>query len=422
MIDWSLILTIVVIFFLTLIGAYLRSSIKDRCLDSFVEFPVTLEMANGKTVWGDLHLATTGLELQYSNAVQDDQHFESSYVLYSGEYQAVQAIYRYVNSLGEEDRARREKDVDRAFHPRPLRQLARKVRNFMFSATDSLNDIMNIVIGRARLMSAGQGAISRLGGQALGQVGVEYDSVLERFIGRRVVMELEEDGEVHEHVGIFQEYSGQFLLLLDVNYPQKETVKVKAASTGWKNKVKVEEAEGALKITNLCAWPILLQSLSDGQEEQLINAVIGGGEVADIFLKAPAENANLVFRTVYEVDMIVPRSRAMIRHRAENFETTTMKETMMDFIFDVGVVFSSDKKLEAQERKLREMLEIDPDDAVAAANLGALLIKKQEYTEAEKWLRLALKDRYALVDNGRRIEMELRELERKNTASAAPRG
>jgi tetratricopeptide (TPR) repeat protein len=235
-------------------------------------------------------------------------------------------------------------------------------------------------------------------------------------------MELIEDGVLHEHVGIFQDYSLQFLLLLDVRYPKKEIVKVKSSGSTMKSNVSVVESEGALKITNLCEFPVLLHSLTAGQDEQPINAVIGGEESAVIYPKVSLDDAQLSFRTVHEVDMIVPRSRAMIRHRAENFETTTMKETMMDFIFDVGVVFSSDKKLEAQERKLREMLEIDPDDAVAAANLGALLIKKQEYTEAEKWLRLALKDRYALVDNGRRIEMELRELERKNTASAAPRG
>jgi hypothetical protein len=332
----------------------------------------------------------------------------------------VQAIYRYPHQLSDEDRNRREEDVLEAFHPRPLRRLARKLRNFMYTATDSISDMMNLAIGRVKLASGGQTAVSRLTGQAIGQVGAEHDPILERFIGHRVVLELMEDGAVHEHVGIFQEYSSQFLLMLDVSYPQKEVVKVKASANAARKKVDVAESDGALKITNPGAQPILLSSLSDGRTEQLVNAVIGGGETVTIFPQLTIEDANLVFRTVREVDMIVPRSRAMIRHRAEYFQDESVRDVMLDFIFDVGVVFSKDKKLEMQEERLRAQLELDPNDAVAAANLGAVLIKQEQYMEAEKWLSLALAHRSELPDGGRRAEMEMREMERKRTTASAP--
>lgn len=420
-IDWSLILTIAAIFALTLVGAYLRSSVRDRCLKRFIDYPVTLELASGKTAWGVLHLAPNGMELQYADTIQDEEHIESSYVLYSSEYQDVQAIYRYAYQLCDEDGKRREQDIEKAFHPRPLRRLARKFRNFMFTATDSLNDLLNMFIGRVRLASGGQGAISRLTGQAIGQVGAEYDPILERFIGSRAVMELAEDGEVHEHVGIFQEYSGQFLLLLDVSYPRKEIVKVKASSSAAaaRRNVKVEEVDKSLAVTNLGEEPILLHALTSGQNEQLINAVIGGGEVVTIFPNLDIEDASLEFRSVHEVDMIVPRSRAMIRHRAEHFKAESMKEVMLDLIFDVGVVFSEDKKIIAQEEQLRERLELDPEDAQAAANLALVLVKLGQPAEAEKWLKIALRNSYLLPDGGRRAKMQLREIERKRTAGAA---
>ena len=121
---------------------------------------------------------------------------------------------------------RREKNIERSFHPRPLRRLYRKFRNFMLTATSSLNDMMNVVVGRVKVASGGQGALTRLSGDMLGLVGIEFDAILEKFVGRRVVMELLEDGVLHEHVGIFQDYSLQFLLLLDVRYPKKQVVKV----------------------------------------------------------------------------------------------------------------------------------------------------------------------------------------------------
>jgi hypothetical protein len=55
-------------------------------------------------------------------------------------------------------RARREKNIERSFHPRPLRRLYRKFRNFMLTATSSLNDMMNVVVGRVKVTAGGQGA------------------------------------------------------------------------------------------------------------------------------------------------------------------------------------------------------------------------------------------------------------------------
>jgi len=50
-INWSLFVTIGLIFLVTLIGAYIRSRIKDRCLKDFVGFHVTIEREDGKLIW-----------------------------------------------------------------------------------------------------------------------------------------------------------------------------------------------------------------------------------------------------------------------------------------------------------------------------------------------------------------------------------
>jgi uncharacterized protein HemY len=85
----------------------------------------------------------------------------------------------------------------------------------------------------------------------------------------------------------------------------------------------------------------------------------------------------------------------------------------MDIVFDVGMVFSHDSTLSARETRLREELRRDPMDALAAANLGKLLLQKGGLVEAEKWLQHALDLGYSLPDGGRRVRMELREIERR---------
>jgi hypothetical protein len=418
--DLSLFITLGVIFLITLIGAYLRSIVKDRCLRAFVRFIVTLERADGKIVWGKMRLEPTGIELLYPDAIQDEQHLESSYVVYGSEYHDIQAIYRYADALSLEERARRDHDVHRAFHPTPFRQMGRGLRNFLSTATNSLNEVLNVVVGRVqktggRYIAEGGGAsISKLSGQVLGQVGTVHDPMLESLVGRRVVAEWLEDNEVHEHVGILQDYSADFLLLLDVQYPQRQTLTVDATGVGVANRVSAEYADGALEVHNLGSQPLLLGAINLGDREQVVNGLVDGGETLVLHLNFEPIGAQLSMRIVRELDLIVPRTRCVIRHRAEAAKGQSLSDTLSDIVFDLGVAFSEDRRREAAEARLRDTLVRNPKDAAAAADLGGLLIQKQAYDEAEKWLSLALSMAESLPDGGRRARMQLRELQRRS--------
>ena len=44
----------------------------------------------------------------------------------------------------------------------------------------------------------------------ISHVGRAYDPLMERFIGQKVVVEMMEGDEAHEHVGLFKAYSADF--------------------------------------------------------------------------------------------------------------------------------------------------------------------------------------------------------------------
>jgi hypothetical protein len=421
--DLSLIITLGVIFLITLIGAYLRSIIRDRCLKCFVGFCVTLELTDGKIVWGTMRLEPTGMELLYSDAVQDEKHIEASYVLYGSEYAKIHAIYRYADALSLEERARRDRSVHRAFHPSPFRRLGRGLRNFLSTATASLNEVLNVVLGRVqksggRYITDKDGAsISKLSGQVLGEVGSVHDPMLESLVGERVVVESLEDNVVHEHVGILQDYSADFLLLLDVQYPQQQTLTVGAEGVGVASRVSAEYTDGVLKVYNLGSEPLLLLAMHRDGQERVVNALVDGGETLVLHPEIEVIGAQLSVRLVRELDLIVPRTRCVIRHKAETSRAESLGDTLTDIIFDLGVAFSADHRREARESRLRETLVRNEKDASAAASLAALLIQKQDYGEAEKWLRTALDMEESLPDGGRRARMQLRELERRRSGT-----
>ncbi len=421
MIDLSLIITVGVIFFLSLTGAYLRSRARDRCLKSWEGFHVTLERTNGKLVWGVLHVAPTGMELAYLDSVQDERHIESSYLLYAAEYGEIQALYRYVEQLSDDGKRRRAKDIERSFHPSPLRRFRRTTQNFLGTATDSLNEVFGLLLGRIQktggryLAADGTSSIKSLGGKVLGQVGAIFDPLLERYIGSRVVIEILEGDEVHEHVGIFKNYSQDFIEVLDVRYPQRQMVAVMTGGKFEGQGLVVIREPDCIRLTNQNEWPVLVHSLTCGDREQLINAVVDGGETIDLNVDSAADDAKLNLRIAHELDILVPRSRCVVRHRAEHYRPEQLTDILVDIVFDVGKRFSRNGVggRDTREARLRQDLHDDPNNAVAAANLGYLLIQKDELAEAEKWLRRALAVQYSLPDGGRRARMHLREIERR---------
>ena len=421
MFDTSLLYTVGLIFLATLVGSYFRSRRKDPCLRSFEGFHVTIERTDNKVIWGVLDVESTGLELVYRDDVQDSKHIESSYLLFGEEYKDIQVIYRFVDQLTPENKRRRARDIRRSFHPGAVERSKRGLRKFVGTASESINEVVGLLVGRAKkpagryINDESEKSLYRLSENLIGHAGGVFDPLLERIIGQKIVLEVMEGDEVHEHVGILKNYSPDFIEVLDVQFPQKQALPLGPHGCEGDGCLQVTLEPGKLVAANPRAEPILIQSLHLGEEEKLLNVVVDGGECVELFMDGALEQAVLHVRVVRELDMVVPRTRSVIRHRAERFQPTLLN----DIIFDVGVLLSANRRQAEQERRLREALTANPKDALSAANLGSILLQKREFEEAKKWLEYSLKMRYSLPDNGRRAEMELRELGRKHERARA---
>lgn len=422
--DVTLLATIGLVFFATLLGAYLRAQRRDPCLKSFIDYVVTVECTDDKIIWGKLELASTGLELRYTAPVSDDNHVESSYVLYTQEFGKIHAIYRYIDELDAKTSARRRKDLNRSLHPRFLRRIARHVRNFVSLASESLSEVIGLIIGGLRkpagryITEQSEVRLRELGTTFIGSVGSGYDPLLERFIGQKMVFEIMEDeDEVHEHVGIFKQYSPDFFEILDVQMPQKQMLSIEREQAIVAEQIKVAYSGGRLMVDNRSIQMVFLKSISYGDYEESVNAMIDSGEHIYLDVDAEVESAVLSFRILREVDMIVPRTRCVVRHRADYYRP----EVMPSIIFDLGVKLRGTTKTDAQETRLRQQLEKNPLSVFAMANLGALLAQKQRFDEAEPLLRQAWELRNSLPDNGRRTRQLLQEIERKRAATPQSR-
>ncbi len=425
MIDASLLVTLILIFTVTLVGSYLRARRRDPCLASFEGYHVTLQLADGKLVWGELKVEPTGLELFYRQAVRDDHHLESSYLLYADEFSQIQAIFRFADELSPENRERRAQDLRRSFRPNLWERTKREIRKFLNTARDSMSEVIGLVVGRVRkpagryITDTGENYLKKLGTTVIGYAGNNYDPLLERLIGCKVVVEVLEGSELHEHVGIFKNYSSDFLEILDVQYPFPQVVTVGENGCEETEILQVERLPQALQVHNMTGHPLFLRRLvSDDGQEVLLSAVVDAGEQATVPLPEGFENGHLEVRRVRELDMLMPRSRCVIRHRAEESEAIFDPQALLDIVFDVGTLLWPDERVRRQEERLRARLEANPLDGPAAVELASLLIRRGQYREAEALLLPVLTIRRSLPDNGRRAEMLLREIRRRNDPSS----
>lgn len=223
-------ITIVFIVLAAVVGAFVRRRSRDRCLRDFERNMVTLEQTSGKTVWGKLRVENTGLEFIYPATHKDqDGHNETSFILYKHEYPNIAAVIRFHDELSERNRMQRQKELKRTYHPAALRRLKRKIQNVFKTVRDSVMEVVNMLMSQAKkaspagaMLSAQDKYVSKMKQELMGSAGTSFEPLLERYIGKMVVLELIKGDKKFEYCGVLKEYTADFIEIMDVGYKAKE--------------------------------------------------------------------------------------------------------------------------------------------------------------------------------------------------------
>ncbi len=222
-------ITIIFIVLSTVVAAFIRRSSRDKCLKDFSETIVTLEQTTDKIIWGELNVENTGLEFIYPEKHEDKEgHDETSYILYKYEYPKIAALLRFHDQLSESNKRKREKELNRTYHPGLLRRLKRKIQNVFKTVRDSVMEVVNMLISQAKkaspagaVLTSQDKYVSQMKQELMGSVGTSFEPLLERYIGRKVVLELIKGDKIFECCGVLKEYTAEFIEIMDVDYKVK---------------------------------------------------------------------------------------------------------------------------------------------------------------------------------------------------------
>jgi hypothetical protein len=223
-------ITIIFIVLSTVIGAFIKGRSKDKCLIDLLGYPVILEKTGGKEVWGKLRVENSGMELIYSEPHLDEEgHTESSYILYKNEYDQIRTITRYAGDLDPELAKKREASFKRAKRPNRMFKLSRRIRNFFGTVRDSLMEVVGLAMGRIKTSTAGkviQGQdkyVSQMQQQAVGALTHSYEPILERYLGKKIVLSIMEGDKKKEYPGILKEYTTSFIEVMGTRKKRNES-------------------------------------------------------------------------------------------------------------------------------------------------------------------------------------------------------
>jgi small nuclear ribonucleoprotein (snRNP)-like protein len=231
--DQVLLVSILLIFLTALFSNVLRQRKKDRVLKDLQGFHVTMHLLNDKQVWGKMRVFSNGLELLYSDPHRNSNgEMTSSYILYQEEIEDIWLFYRYHSELSDENRIRRQLEVQNTIYPGFFSRFKRASRNFLNAFNDAINEALGVFLNRLKgagastLIASQDQYLKKVGASALGMVGSIFNPILERYINRRVVVVVTHDKRTDEYCGFLKEYSPNWISLLDCRVRRKHKLKI----------------------------------------------------------------------------------------------------------------------------------------------------------------------------------------------------
>lgn len=212
--------------------AFICGRNKDRCLKDFSGTFVVLELKDGKRFSGILRLETSGIELLFRSGDigQGSSNRSSSYILYKKEFPLIQKIIRYVDAQGKEEARIRKKHLRSISSSGGSFKVWRRIRNVIGTIRDSFMELATLLLGRTKnsalvgkTVSGQEKYIAQMQNQALTYAGTSYEPIIERYIGRKVILVVDGDAGVEEYVCVLKEYSPDLIEVMDVDHADPES-------------------------------------------------------------------------------------------------------------------------------------------------------------------------------------------------------
>lgn len=236
--ESALWIPLAVLFATAVITALVKRYTKDPCLKLFDDCFVFVRLKTAKWIWGRLRVYSNALELSYTTAAPfHDRYEKRSYIFYEHNLDGIDRLLRPSPTEGTRERARWEREVQKLLRPSVGRRVKRKLRNAINIFRDAFAQSLVMIFGAVRKTRAfskvqiGDDKVGEVGRSLINVVPNAYEPVLEKYLGKRVVVESLQVDKILEQAGVLQEYSAKYILVRAAEFLQDIPPLVESAAS-----------------------------------------------------------------------------------------------------------------------------------------------------------------------------------------------
>lgn len=324
-------LAVLIVFVLGITSALMKLREKDKCLKLFDGQRVSYLGGRSATLWGRLSVVNKGLQVGFDQPYVDKAgNTKSSALLYESEYTGSVALCRTATGPNAEKETDRQLQVQATFDPGRKERTIRGTRNLLYTIRDAVSHALGAVTGQVskstaigRAMSPSNAQVTSNASEMVDFIGNAYEELLERQIGKPVVLELDpplgSGTKAIELAGYLVDYTDRFLAVFNVEHTTVEShvLEFEGARDDLGLRAKCEK--GTLELTSRSDFPIVLQRVTIGSETTDLSVVL----LAGCGLRIPASAESMIrveFDVTQTIDIVCPRATSRIRFGASEAE------------------------------------------------------------------------------------------------------
>ena len=142
----------------------------------------------------------------------------------------MRTLIRFHDDLTKLGKIKRQRELERTYHPGFLEKTRRKTVNVFKTIRDSVMEVMNLLMSRAKKVTSAGAVltsqdkyVNEMKAQLVGSVGTSYEPILERYIGHHVILELVKGESIIKYQGVLKDYTAEFVEVMDVDYKINDT-------------------------------------------------------------------------------------------------------------------------------------------------------------------------------------------------------
>ena len=220
-------LPLLFLFASALLGTILKRRAKDHCLKKFEGHYTILPSLSGEMIQGFLSVYAQGIQLLYPQKIKKDIGMIDSFVLHPAEIEKIPYLIRPAPDPETRAGFKWSQEMHRILQPNFLQKSQRLILTFYNMLKDAFGQAAKAIIGAlskdtsiSKLKDSNK-RIEEVRSGLTELVPNAWEPILEKYRGRRVVIERKgADGMVYES-GVLEDYSSKYLLLREVHLKER---------------------------------------------------------------------------------------------------------------------------------------------------------------------------------------------------------